>query len=86
MGNGRISWPDPCEGLPCLESLFDPAPCQTMTPCDGSRRLNRAISENDFPLAAIARERLYDLGWAVAHLPTEAPTPGQADSDRKGVA
>jgi hypothetical protein len=36
-------------------------------------RLVRAIGENDFPLAAIARERLYDLGWAIAHLPTEAP-------------
>jgi hypothetical protein len=42
-------------------------------------RLTRAIGESDFPLAAIARERLFDLGWAVAHVPTEAP----AGSDRQ---
>jgi hypothetical protein len=48
-------------------------------------RLARAIGENDFPLAAIARERLYDLGWAIAHLPTEAPaTPRQAVPGREG--
>jgi hypothetical protein len=50
-----------------------PGPVPDDDPVRWFARLVRAIGESDYPLAAVARERLYDLGWAVAHLPTEAP-------------
>lgn len=57
-----------------------PGPVPDDDPVRWFARLVRAIGDSDFPLAAIARERLYDLGWAIAHLPTEAPAcPRQAD-------
>jgi hypothetical protein len=58
-----------------------PGPVPDDDPVRWFARLVRAIGESDYPLAAIARERLYDLGWAVAHLPTEAP----ASPDRQPV-
>lgn len=62
-----------------------PGPVPDDDPVRWFARLARAIGENDFPLAAIARERLYDLGWAVAHLPTELSAgPRQADPGREG--
>ena len=58
-----------------------PGPVPDDDPVRWFARLVRAITEYDFPLAAIARERLYDLGWAIAHLSTEAP----ASPDRRAA-
>jgi hypothetical protein len=71
--------------MPIPRKPARPGPVTDDDPVRWFARLARAIGENDFPLAAIARERLFDLGWAIAHLPTEAPTsPRHAAAGREG--
>ena len=71
--------------MPIPRKPARPGPVPDDDPVRWFARLARAIGENDFPLAAIARQRLFDLGWAIAHLPTEAPaSPRQAAAGREG--
>jgi hypothetical protein len=49
-------------------------------------RLERAVREEDYPLAALARDRLFDLGWRVAHDPPEdRPTARKAAVTKEGA-
>lgn len=62
-----------------------PTPIDDPDPVRWFARLERAVREQDFPLAAVARERLFDLGWRVEHNPPQSrPTPRQAAAGRQG--
>jgi hypothetical protein len=48
-------------------------------------RFERALREEDYPLAAIARDRLHDLGWKVEPA-KDRPTPRQVARGERGEA
>ena len=48
-------------------------------------RLERALREEDYPLAAIARDRLHELGWKVESMQGRH-TPCQATRGERGDA
>ena len=62
-----------------------PTPIDDPDPVRWFARLERAMREQDFPLAAVARDRLFDLGWRVEHDPPHSrPTPRQTAPAAEG--
>ncbi len=58
------------EGVPCMSRRsVRPMPVDDPDPVRWFARLERAVREEDYPLAAVARDRLFDLGWRVEHGP-----------------
>jgi hypothetical protein len=49
-----------------------PTPIEDPDPVRWFARLERAVREEDYPLASVARDRLFDLGWLVAHEPFQS--------------
>jgi hypothetical protein len=63
-----------------------PAPIDDPDPVLWFARLERAVREQDFPLAAVARDRLFDLGWRVAHDPPQSrPRAAKTAARPEGV-
>ena len=46
-------------------SAVRPAPIIDSDPVSWFARLERAVREQDYALASVARDRLYDLGWRI---------------------
>jgi hypothetical protein len=46
-----------------------PMPIDDPDPVRWFARFERAVREQDYPLAAVARDRLFSLGWRVEHAP-----------------
>ncbi len=61
-----------------------PTPIDDPDPVRWFARLERAVREQDFPLAALARDRLLDLGWRVAHDPPQGRPTARQEAARQG--
>jgi hypothetical protein len=64
-----------------------PTPIDDSDPVRWFARFDRAIREEDYPLAAVARDRLFDLGWRVERAVTQRRlTPRHAAPGQGGDA
>jgi hypothetical protein len=61
-----------------------PAPIVDDDPVRWFARLERAVREEDYPLAAVARDRLRDLGWRVESETQSRSSGRQSPSGQDG--
>ncbi len=61
-----------------------PTPIDDPDPVRWFARLERAVREEDYPLAAVARDRLFDLGWRVEHAPPQGRPEARQNAPRQG--